>query len=230
MSKGKLFTGFVMGVGAALGAKYIIKKTGLDVKINSKIDEIKQELILLSQMEAGVGFDDVDNNKINFSVAFNKANTENKDSNNGCEGVAGGFHFGKPFSSGESLYDDKFKGPDGNIDLSKMRGEQSDASQTTEKTESDTQTEVEADKAEETTEQEKHEASAEAEAEAEATEDSTAEAPEDGTAEAPEDAAAEETEVLQDKTSDIKDWMESEGVSKDDLEEHLKNTGLDKES
>lgn len=222
MSKGKLFTGFVMGVGAALGAKYIIKKTGLDVKINSKIDEIKQELILLSQMEAGVGFDDVDNNKINFSVAFNKANTENKDSNNGCEGVAGGFHFGKPFSSGESLYDDKFKGPDGNIDLSKMRGEQPDASQTTEKTESDVQTEVAADKAEETTEQEKTEASAEAEAEAEATED--------GTAEAPEDAAAEEPEVSQDKTSDIEDWMESEGVSKDDLEKHLKNTGLDKES
>lgn len=222
MSKGKLFTGFVMGVGAALGAKYIIKKTGLDVKINSKIDEIKQELILLSQMEAGVGFDDVDNNKINFSVAFNKANTENKDSNNGCEGVAGGFHFGKPFSSGESLYDDKFKGPDGNIDLSKMRGEQPDASQTTEKTESDVQTEVAADKAEETTEQEKTEASAEAEAEAEATED--------GTAEAPEDAAAEEPEVSQDKTSDVEDWMESEGVSKDDLEKHLKNTGLDKES
>lgn len=222
MSKGKLFTGFVMGVGAALGAKYIIKKTGLDVKINSKIDEIKQELILLSQMEAGVGFDDVDNNKINFSVAFNKANTENKDSNNGCEGVAGGFHFGKPFSSGESLYDDKFKGPDGNIDLSKMRGEQPDASQTTEKTELDAQTEVAADKAEETTEQEKPEASAEAEAEAEA--------PEDGTAEAPKDAAAEEPEVSQDKTSDIEDWMESEGVSKDDLEKHLKNTGLDKES
>lgn len=222
MSKGKLFTGFVMGVGAALGAKYIIKKTGLDVKINSKIDEIKQELILLSQMEAGVGFDDVDNNKINFSVAFNKANTENKDSNNGCEGVAGGFHFGKPFSSGESLYDDKFKGPDGNIDLSKMRGEQPDASQTTEKTESDVQTEVAADKAEETTEQEKPEASAEAEAEAEATED--------GTAEAPEDAAAEEPEVSQDKTSDVEDWMESEGVSKDDLEKHMKNTGLDKES
>ena len=222
MSKGKLFTGFVMGVGAALGAKYIIKKTGLDVKINSKIDEIKQELILLSQMEAGVGFDDVDNNKINFSVAFNKANTENKDSNNGCEGVAGGFHFGKPFSSGESLYDDKFKGPDGNIDLSKMRGEQPDASQTTEKTESDVQTEVAADKSEETTEQEKPEASAEAEAEAEA--------PEDGTAEAPKDAAAEEPEVSQDKTSDVEDWMESEGVSKDDLEKHLKNTGLDKES
>ena len=220
MSKGKLFTGFVMGVGAALGAKYIIKKTGLDVKINSKIDEIKQELILLSQMEAGVGFDDVDNNKINFSVAFNKANTENKDSNNGCEGVAGGFHFGKPFSSGESLYDDKFKGPDGNIDLSKMRGEQPDASQTTEKTESDVQTEVAADKTEETTEQEKPEASAEAEAEA----------PEDGTAEAPEDGTAEEPEVSQDKTSDIEDWMESEGVSKDDLEKHLKNTGLDKES
>lgn len=220
MSKGKLFTGFVMGVGAALGAKYIIKKTGLDVKINSKIDEIKQELILLSQMEAGVGFDDVDNNKINFSVAFNKANTENKDSNNGCEGVAGGFHFGKPFSSGESLYDDKFKGPDGNIDLSKMRGEQPDASQTTEKTESDAQTEVVADKAEETTEQEKPEASAEAEAEA----------PEDGTAEAPEDGTAEEPEVSQDKTSDIEDWVESEGVSKDDLEKHLKNTGLDKES
>ena len=222
MSKGKLFTGFVMGVGAALGAKYIIKKTGLDVKINSKIDEIKQELILLSQMEAGVGFDDVDNNKINFSVAFNKANTENKDSNNGCEGVAGGFHFGKPFSSGESLYDDKFKGPDGNIDLSKMRGEQPDASQITEKTESDVQTEVAADKAEETTEQEKPEASAEAEAGAEATED--------GTAEAPEDAAGEEPEVSQDKTSGIEDWMESEGVSKDDLEKHLKNTGLDKES
>lgn len=222
MSKGKLFTGFVMGVGAALGAKYIIKKTGLDVKINSKIDEIKQELILLSQMEAGVGFDDVDNNKINFSVAFNKANTENKDSNNGCEGVAGGFHFGKPFSSGESLYDDKFKGPDGNIDLSKMRGEQPDASQTTEKTESDVQTEVAADKTEETTEQEKPEASAEAEAEAEVSED--------GTAEAPEDAAAEEPEVSQDKTSDVEDWMESEGVSKDDLEKHLKNTGLDKES
>lgn len=220
MSKGKLFTGFVMGVGAALGAKYIIKKTGLDVKINSKIDEIKQELILLSQMEAGVGFDDVDNNKINFSVAFNKANTENKDSNNGCEGVAGGFHFGKPFSSGESLYDDKFKGPDGNIDLSKMRGEQTDASQTTEKTESDVQTEVAADKAEETTEQEKPEASAEAEAEA----------PEDGTAEAPEDGTAEEPEVSQDKTSDIEDWVESEGVSKDDLEKHLRNTGLDKES
>lgn len=220
MSKGKLFTGFVMGVGAALGAKYIIKKTGLDVKINSKIDEIKQELILLSQMEAGVGFDDVDNNKINFSVAFNKANTENKDSNNGCEGVAGGFHFGKPFSSGESLYDDKFKGPDGNIDLSKMRGEQPDASQTTEKTESDAQTEVAADKAEETTEQEKPEASAEAEAEAS----------EDDTVEAPEDAAAEEPEVSQDKTSDVEDWMESEGVSKDDLEKHLKNTGLDKES
>lgn len=220
MSKGKLFTGFVMGVGAALGAKYIIKKTGLDVKINSKIDEIKQELILLSQMEAGVGFDDVDNNKINFSVAFNKANTENKDSNNGCEGVAGGFHFGKPFSSGESLYDDKFKGPDGNIDLSKMRGEQPDASQTTEKTESDVQTEVAADKAEETTEQEKPEASAEAEAEA----------PEDGTAEAPEDGTAEEPEVSQDKTSDIEDWVESEGISKDDLEKHLKNTGLDKES
>lgn len=222
MSKGKLFTGFVMGVGAALGAKYIIKKTGLDAKINSKIDEIKQELILLSQMEAGVGFDDVDNNKINFSVAFNKANTENKDSNNGCEGVAGGFHFGKPFSSGESLYDDKFKGPDGNIDLSKMRGEQPDASQTTEKTESDVQTEVAADKAEETTEQEKPEASAEAEAEAEASEDDTVEAPED--------AAAEEPEVSQDKTSDVEDWMESEGVSKDDLEKHLKNTGLDKES
>lgn len=222
MSKGKLFTGFVMGVGAALGAKYIIKKTGLDVKINSKIDEIKQELILLSQMEAGVGFDDVDNNKINFSVAFNKANTENKDSNNGCEGVAGGFYFGKPFSSGESLYDDKFKGPDGNIDLSKMRGEQPDASQTTEKTESDVQTEVAADKAEETTEQEKPEASAEAEAEAEASEDDTVEAPED--------AAAEEPEVSQDKTSDVEDWMESEGVSKDDLEKHLKNTGLDKES
>lgn len=222
MSKGKLFTGFVIGVGAALGAKYIIKKTGLDVKINSKIDEIKQELILLSQMEAGVGFDDVDNNKINFSVAFNKANTENKDSNNGCEGVAGGFHFGKPFSSGESLYDDKFKGPDGNIDLSKMRGEQPDASQITEKTESDVQTEVAADKAEETTEQEKPEASAEAEAGAEATED--------GTAEAPEDAAGEEPEVSQDKTSDVEDWMESEGVSKDDLEKHLKNTGLDKES
>lgn len=221
MSKGKLFTGFVMGVGVALGAKYIIKKTGLDVKINSKIDEIKQELILLSQMEARVGFDDVDNNKINFSVAFNKANTENKDSNNGCEGVAGGFHFGKPFSSGESLYDDKFKGPDGNIDLSKMRGEQPDAGQTTEKTESDAQTEVEADKAEEATEQEKPEASAEAEAEA----------PEDGTAEAPEASAeAEEPEVSQDKTSDIEDWMESEGVSKDDLEKHLKNTGLDKES
>lgn len=218
MSKGKLFTGFVMGVGAALGAKYIIKKTGLDVKINSKIDEIKQELILLSQMEAGVGFDDVDNNKINFSVAFNKANTENKDSNNGCEGVAGGFHFGKPFSSGESLYDDKFKGPDGNIDLSKMRGEQPDASQATEKTESDIQAEVAADKAEETTEQEKPEASAEADAEAEA----EAGAPEDGT--------AEEPEVSQDKTSDIEDWMESEGVSKDDLEKHLKNTGLDKES
>lgn len=226
MSKGKLFTGFVMGVGAALGAKYIIKKTGLDVKINSKIDEIKQELILLSQMEAGVGFDDVDNNKINFSVAFNKANTENKDSNNGCEGVAGGFHFGKPFSSGESLYDDKFKGPDGNIDLSKMRGEQPDVSQSTEKTESDAQTEVAADKAEETTEQEKPEASAEVEAEAEA----EAEAPEDGAAEAPEDAAAEEPEVSQDKTSDVEDWMESEGVSKDDLEKHLKNTGLDKES
>lgn len=221
MSKGKLFTGFVMGVGAALGAKYIIKKTGLDVKINSKIDEIKQELILLSQMEAGVGFDDVNNNKINFSVAFNKANTENKDSNNGCEGVAGGFHFGKPFSSGESLYDDKFKGPDGNIDLSKMRGEQPDASQTTEKTESDVQTEVAADKAEEATEQEKPEASAEAEAEAEAPEDDTVEAPED---------AAEEPEVSQDKTSDIEDWVESEGVSKDDLEKHLKNTGLDKES
>lgn len=220
MSKGKLFTGFVMGVGAALGAKYIIKKTGLDVKINSKIDEIKQELILLSQMEAGVGFDDVDNNKINFSVAFNKANTENKDSNNGCEGVAGGFHFGKPFSSGESLYDDKFKGPDGNIDLSKMRGEQTDASQTTEKTESDAQTEVAADKAEETTEQEKPEASEEADAEADA--EAEAEAPEDGT--------AEEPEVSQDKTSDIEDWMESEGVSKDDLEKHLKNTGLDKES
>lgn len=212
MSKGKLFTGFVMGVGAALGAKYIIKKTGLDVKINSKIDEIKQELILLSQMEAGVGFDDVDNNKINFSVAFNKANTENKDSNNGCEGVAGGFHFGKPFSSGESLYDDKFKGPDGNIDLSKMRGEQPDASQTTEKTESDAQTEVVADKAEEATEQEKPEASAEAEAEVS------------------EDGTAEEPEVSQDKTSDIEDWMESEGVSKDDLEKHLNNTGLDKES
>lgn len=222
MSKGKLFTGFVMGVGAALGAKYIIKKTGLDVKINSKIDEIKQELILLSQMEAGVGFDDVDNNKINFSVAFNKANTENKDSNNGCEGVAGGFHFGKPFSSGESLYDDKFKGPDGNIDLSKMRGEQPDESQTTEKTESDAQTEVVTDKAEEATEQEKPEASAEAEAEAEA--------PEDDTVEAPEDAAAEEPEVSQDKTSGVEDWMESEGVSKDDLEKHLKNTGLDKES
>ena len=222
MSKGKLFTGFVMGVGAALGAKYIIKKTGLDVKINSKIDEIKQELILLSQMEAGVGFDDVDNNKINFSVAFNKANTENKDSNNGCEGVAGGFHFGKPFSSGESLYDDKFKGPDGNIDLSKMRGEQPDAGQTTEKTESDAHTEVEADKAEEATEQEKPEASAEAEAEAEA--------PEDGTAEEPEDGTAKEPEVSQDKTSDVEDWMESEGVSKDDLEKHLKNTGLDKES
>lgn len=220
MSKGKLFTGFVMGVGAALGAKYIIKKTGLDVKINSKIDEIKQELILLSQMEAGVGFDDVDNNKINFSAAFNKANTENKDSNNGCEGVAGGFHFGKPFSSGESLYDDKFKGPDGNIDLSKMRGEQPDAGQTTEKTESGVQTEVAADKAEETTEQEKPEASAEAEAEAS----------EDDTVEAPEDAAAEEPEVSQDKTSDVEDWMESEGVSKDDLEKHLKNTGLDKES
>lgn len=220
MSKGKLFTGFVMGVGAALGAKYIIKKTGLDAKINSKIDEIKQELILLSQMEAGVGFDDVDNNKINFSVAFNKANTENKDSNNGCEGVAGGFHFGKPFSSGESLYDDKFKGPDGNIDLSKMRGEQPDASQTTEKTESDVQTEVAADKAEETTEQEKPEASAEAEAEA----------PEDAAAEEPEDSTAEAPEVSQDKTSDIEDWMESEGVSKDDLEKHLKNTGLDKES
>lgn len=220
MSKGKLFTGFVMGVGAALGAKYIIKKTGLDVKINSKIDEIKQELILLSQMEAGVGFDDVDNNKINFSVAFNKANTENKDSNNGCEGVAGGFHFGKPFSSGESLYDDKFKGPDGNIDLSKMRGEQPDASQTTEKTESDVQTEVATDKAEETTEQEKPEASAEAEAEA----------PEDAAAEEPEDSTAEAPEVSQDKTSDIEDWMESEGVSKDDLEKHLKNTGLDKES
>lgn len=220
MSKGKLFTGFVMGVGAALGAKYIIKKTGLDAKINSKIDEIKQELILLSQMEAGVGFDDVDNNKINFSVAFNKANTENKDSNNGCEGVAGGFHFGKPFSSGESLYDDKFKGPDGNIDLSKMRGEQPDASQTTEKTESDVQTEVAADKAEEATEQEKPEASAEAEAEA----------PEGDTAEAPEDDTAEEPEVSQDKTSDVEDWMESEGVSKDDLEKHLKNTGLDKES
>ena len=220
MSKGKLFTGFVMGVGAALGAKYIIKKTGLDVKINSKIDEIKQELILLSQMEAGVGFDDVDNNKINFSVAFNKANTENKDSNNGCEGVAGGFHFGKPFSSGESLYDDKFKGPDGNIDLSKMRGEQPDASQTTEKTESDVQTEVAADKAEETTEQERTEASAEA----------SAEAPEDAAAEEPEVAAAEEPEVSQDKTSDVEDWMESEGVSKDDLEKHLKNTGLDKES
>ena len=219
MSKGKLFTGFVMGVGAALGAKYIIKKTGLDAKINSKIDEIKQELILLSQMEAGVGFDDVDNNKINFSVAFNKANTENKDSNNGCEGVAGGFHFGKPFSSGESLYDDKFKGPDGNIDLSKMRGEQPDASQTTEKTESDVQTEVAADKAEETTEQEKPEASAEAEAEA----------PEDAAAEEPEDSTAEAPEVSQDKTSDIEDWMESEGVSKDDLEKHLKNTGLDKE-
>lgn len=220
MSKGKLFTGFVMGVGAALGAKYIIKKTGLDVKINSKIDEIKQELILLSQMEAGVGFDDVDNNKINFSVAFNKANTENKDSNNGCEGVAGGFHFGKPFSSGESLYDDKFKGPDGNIDLSKMRGEQPDASQTTEKTESDAQTEVATDKAEETTEQEKPEASAEAEAEA----------PEDAAAEEPEDSTAEAPEVSQDKTSDVEDWMESEGVSKDDLEKHLKNTGLDKES
>lgn len=220
MSKGKLFTGFVMGVGAALGAKYIIKKTGLDVKINSKIDEIKQELILLSQMEAGVGFDDVDNNKINFSVAFNKANTENKDSNNGCEGVAGGFHFGKPFSSGESLYDDKFKGPDGNIDLSKMRGTQPDESQTTEKTESDAQTEVAADKAEETTEQEKPEASAEAEAEE----------PEDGTAETPEDGTAEEPEVSQDKTSDVEDWMESEGVSKHDLEKHLKNTGLDKES
>ena len=220
MSKGKLFTGFVMGVGAALGAKYIIKKTGLDAKINSKIDEIKQELILLSQMEAGVGFDDVDNNKINFSVAFNKANTENKDSNNGCEGVAGGFHFGKPFSSGESLYDDKFKGPDGNIDLTKMRGEQHDASQTTEKTESDVQTEVAADKAEETTEQEKPEASAEAEAEA----------PEDAAAEEPEDSTAEAPEVSQDKTSDIEDWMESEGVSKDDLEKHLKNTGLDKES
>lgn len=220
MSKGKLFTGFVMGVGAALGAKYIIKKTGLDVKINSKIDEIKQELILLSQMEAGVGFDDVDNNKINFSVAFNKANTENKDSNNGCEGVAGGFHFGKPFSSGESLYDDKFKGPDGNIDLSKMRGEQPDESQTTEKTESDVQTEVAADKAEETPEQEKPEASAEAEAEA----------PEDGTVETPEDDTAKEPEVSQDKTSDVEDWMESEGVSKDDLEKHLKNTGLDKES
>lgn len=220
MSKGKLFTGFVMGVGAALGAKYIIKKTGLDAKINSKIDEIKQELILLSQMEAGVGFDDVDNNKINFSVAFNKANTENKDSNNGCEGVAGGFHFGKPFSSGESLYDDKFKGPDGNIDLSKMRGEQPDASQTTEKTESDAQTEVATDKAEETTEQEKPEASAEAEAEA----------PEDAAAEEPEDSTAEAPEVSQDKTSDIEDWMESEGVSKDDLEKHLKNTGLDKES
>lgn len=220
MSKGKLFTGFVMGVGAALGAKYIIKKTGLDAKINSKIDEIKQELILLSQMEAGVGFDDVDNNKINFSVAFNKANTENKDSNNGCEGVAGGFHFGKPFSSGESLYDDKFKGPDGNIDLSKMRGEQPDASQTTEKTESDVQTEVAADKAEETTEQEKPEASAEAEVEA----------PEDAAAEEPEDSTAEAPEVSQDKTSDVEDWMESEGVSKDDLEKHLKNTGLDKES
>lgn len=217
MSKGKLFTGFVMGVGAALGAKYIIKKTGLDAKINSKIDEIKQKLILLSQMEAGVGFDDVDNNKINFSVAFNKANTENKDSNNGCEGVAGGFHFGKPFSSGESLYDDKFKGPDGNIDLSKMRGEQPDASQTTEKTESDAQTEVAADKAE---------ASAEAEAEAEV----EAEEPEDGTAEEPEDGTAEEPEVSQDKTSDVEDWVESEGVSKDDLEKHLKNTGLDKES
>ena len=226
MGKGKLFTGFVIGVGAALGAKYIIKKTGLDVKINSKIDEIKQELILLSQMEAGVGFDDVDNNKINFSVAFNKANTENKDSNNGCEGVAGGFHFGKPFSSGESLYDDKFKGPDGNIDLSKMRGEQPDESQTTEKTESDAQTKVAADKAEEATEQEKPEASAETEA----PEDGTAEEPEDGTAEAPEDAAAEEPEVSQDKTSDVEDWMESEGVSKDDLEKHLKNTGLDKES
>lgn len=222
MSKGKLFTGFVMGVGAALGAKYIIKKTGLDVKINSKIDEIKQELILLSQMEAGVGFDDVDNNKINFSVAFNKANTENKDSNNGCEGVAGGFHFGKPFSSGESLYDDKFKGPDGNIDLSKMRGEQPDENQTTEKTESDAQTEVATDKAEETTEQEKPEASEEADAEAEASEDDTVGAPED--------AAAEEPEVSQDKTSDVEDWMESEGVSKDDLEKHLKNTGLDKES
>ena len=222
MSKGKLFTGFVMGVGAALGAKYIIKKTGLDAKINSKIDEIKQELILLSQMEAGVGFDDVDNNKINFSVAFNKANTENKDSNNGCEGVVGGFHFGKPFSSGESLYDDKFKGPDGNIDLSKMRGEQPDENQTTEKTESDAQTEVATDKAEETTEQEKPEASEEADAEAEASEDDTVGAPED--------AAAEEPEVSQDKTSDVEDWMESEGVSKDDLEKHLKNTGLDKES
>lgn len=153
-------------------------------------------------------------------MAFNKANTENKDSNNGCEGVAGGFHFGKPFSSGESLYDDKFKGPDGNIDLSKMRGEQPDASQTTEKTESDAQTEVEADKAEEATEQEKPEASAEGEAEA----------PEDGTAEEPEDGTAEAPEVSQDKTSDIEDWMESEGVSKDDLEKHLKNTGLDKES
>lgn len=228
MSKGKLFTGFVMGVGAALGAKYIIKKTGLDVKINSKIDEIKQELILLSQMEAGVGFDDVDNNKINFSVAFNKANTENKDSNNGCEGVAGGFHFGKPFSSGESLYDDKFKGPDGNIDLSKMRGEQPDASQTTEKTESDVQTEVAADKAEETTEQEKTEASAEAEAEVEA--EASAEAEVEAEAGAPEDAAVDEPEVSQDKTSDVEDWMESEGVSKDDLEKHMKNTGLDKES
>lgn len=219
MSKGKLFTGFVMGVGAAIGAKYIIKKTGLDAKINSKIDEIKQELILLSQMEAGVGFDDVDNNKINFSVAFNKANSENKDSNNGCEGVAGGFHFGKPFSSGESLYDDKFKGPDGNIDLSKMRDAQSDETQTMEKTESDAQTEVEADKTEETTGQEKPE-------------DGTAEAeaPEDGTAEATEDGTVEETKVSHDEASDIKDWMESEGVSKDDLEEHLKNTGLDKES
>lgn len=116
------------------------------------------------------------------------------------------------------------RGPDGNIELSKMRGEQPDAGQTTEKTESDAQTEVAADKAEETTEQEKPEASAEASAEAEA------EASEDDTVGAPEDAAAEEPEVSQDKTSDVEDWMESEGVSKDDLEKHLKNTGLDKES
>ena len=56
------------------------------------------------------------------------------------------------------------------------------------------------------------------------------EIPAEAEAEAPEDGTAEEPEVSQDKTSDVEDWMESEGVSKDDLEKHLKNTGLDKES
>lgn len=37
MSKGKLFTGFVMGVGAALGAKYIIKRQVLMSKSTARL-------------------------------------------------------------------------------------------------------------------------------------------------------------------------------------------------